>query len=105
MFNRSFSKRKFHHNGNFHSKRRRVNGGNRRKKSVIDPTKYINKAAVSPIENNLPVKNSFNDFPIDQVLKQNILNRGYTLPTPIQDQAIPHILAGMDVVGIANTGT
>src|SRR5262249_16687046 len=30
---------------------------------------------------------------------------GYTNPTPIQDQAIPHVLARRDVLGIAQTGT
>ena len=29
----------------------------------------------------------------------------YELPTPIQSQAIPHVLAGRDVLGIAQTGT
>src|SRR6266568_1169599 len=30
---------------------------------------------------------------------------GYATPTPIQDQAIPHVLARRDVLGIAQTGT
>src|SRR4026209_679804 len=30
---------------------------------------------------------------------------GYKTPTPIQDQAIPHVLARRDVLGIAQTGT
>jgi superfamily II DNA/RNA helicase len=30
---------------------------------------------------------------------------GYTTPTPIQEQAIPHVLARKDVLGIAQTGT
>jgi ATP-dependent RNA helicase RhlE len=30
---------------------------------------------------------------------------GYTNPTPIQTQAIPHVLAGRDLLGIAQTGT
>ena len=30
---------------------------------------------------------------------------GYTEPTPIQAQAIPTVLAGRDVIGIAQTGT
>jgi superfamily II DNA/RNA helicase len=30
---------------------------------------------------------------------------GYTIPTPIQEQAIPHVLARRDVLGIAQTGT
>ncbi|MBW4436785.1 MAG: DEAD/DEAH box helicase [Pleurocapsa minor GSE-CHR-MK-17-07R] len=31
--------------------------------------------------------------------------QGYTTPTPIQEQAIPHVLEGRDLVGIAQTGT
>ena len=34
-----------------------------------------------------------------------LANEGYTTPTPIQAKAIPHILAGRDLVGIAQTGT
>ncbi len=30
---------------------------------------------------------------------------GFTTPTPIQDKAIPHAVAGRDVLGIAQTGT
>ena len=37
---------------------------------------------------------------LDAVAKQ-----GYTKPTPIQEQAIPHILQGKDLIGIAQTGT
>jgi len=49
--------------------------------------------------------NQFAYLDISSELKKNIVSRGYTIPTPIQDQIIPHILAGADVVGIANTGT
>lgn len=54
---------------------------------------YVNKHA------------SFNEYAIDEQLKKNISYKGYTLPTPIQDLAIPLILEGKDVIGIANTGT
>lgn len=47
----------------------------------------------------------FKDFNISDTLKANIAAKGYTIPTPIQDQAIPAILAGRDLIGIANTGT
>ena len=39
-----------------------------------------------------------------EVLKA-VTEAGYTEPTPIQAQAIPHVLAGRDVLGIAQTGT
>ena len=38
-------------------------------------------------------------------LKANLASKGYTQPSPIQDQAIPAALAGKDIIGIANTGT
>jgi len=39
--------------------------------------------------------------PITQALKQ----KGYVVPTPIQEKAIPHLLNGSDVFGTAQTGT
>ena len=47
----------------------------------------------------------FKDFALSQEIKQNITFKGYTTPTPIQDQTIPAIIEGKDVTGIANTGT
>lgn len=41
---------------------------------------------------------------IDPILKA-LQAEGYTQPTPIQEQAIPHLLAGRDVLGCAQTGT
>ncbi|MGB2424413.1 MAG: DEAD/DEAH box helicase, partial [Flavobacteriales bacterium] len=42
-------------------------------------------------------------------LKRQFLNAvkelGYTAPTPVQVQAIPKILAGQDLIGVAQTGT
>jgi superfamily II DNA/RNA helicase len=38
-------------------------------------------------------------------LLQAIADTGYTTPTPIQAQAVPHVLAGRDILGIAQTGT
>jgi len=106
MFNKSFSRGKFRKYPYFHSQNRRLsNGHNHRSKKTVNPSLYISKAEIAPDENNTPVKNKFTDFRIDQRLKQNIYNRGYSIPTPIQDQAIPHILSGRDVIGIANTGT
>jgi ATP-dependent RNA helicase RhlE len=71
----------------------------------IDPAKFVKKASpVLKIEETKVVHN-FTDFKLDKMLEGNIVHKGYTTPTPIQDKAIPHILLGRDVVGIANTGT
>src|SRR3989344_7451541 len=50
-------------------------------------------------------KHKFEDLPISPEIKKNIANKKYILPTPIQDQGIPAICAGKDIIGIANTGT
>ncbi len=60
-------------------------------------------ATVEPIV--FEIKNKFEDFPIKPELLKNVLAKGYSTPTPIQDQAIPGVLAGRDLIGIANTGT
>lgn len=48
---------------------------------------------------------SFSNFSFDQRLEAGIKSCGYTTPTPIQTNAIPHVLAGHDVMGLAQTGT
>jgi len=50
-------------------------------------------------------EHAFHDFGVADALKDRIKARGYVTPTPIQDKAIPHVLRGSDVVGVANTGT
>lgn len=47
----------------------------------------------------------FTDFSLDARLNSAIETVGYTTPTPIQEQAIPLVLAGRDVLGLAQTGT
>ena len=71
----------------------------------IDVSRFINKAVITEEVDNFKPEHNFTDFAIDERLKKNILTKGYTAPTPIQDRVIPHILRGEDVVGIANTGT
>jgi ATP-dependent RNA helicase RhlE len=48
---------------------------------------------------------SFVDFGFCRSLLRAVQAMGYTSPTPIQTQAIPHVLAGDDVLGCAQTGT
>jgi len=38
-------------------------------------------------------------------LQRAVAEEGYTVPTPIQQQAIPHLLEGRDLLGCAQTGT
>ncbi|NNM71800.1 DEAD/DEAH box helicase [Enterovirga aerilata] len=48
---------------------------------------------------------SFADLGLSDKVLQSVAAAGYSQPTPIQTQAIPHILARRDVLGIAQTGT
>lgn len=97
----------------FRNPRRNYNSGPRPQrrsgfgglKSHIDVSKFIKKAVLSENQTSYTAKNNFNDFNILEQIKTNIKEKGYAVPTPIQDQVIPLVLEGKDVVGIANTGT
>ncbi len=71
----------------------------------VDLSKLINKAQAKEDVVVYAPTHTFADFAIEPQLKENILAKGYLLPTPIQDESIPHVLQGKDIVGMANTGT
>jgi len=48
---------------------------------------------------------SFNSFKFHPKITAGVNALGYKVPTPIQSQAIPPVLAGKDVMGLAQTGT
>jgi ATP-dependent RNA helicase RhlE len=48
---------------------------------------------------------TFSQLGLDPALLKSLEAEGYTSPTPIQAQAIPSLLAGRDLLGIAQTGT
>lgn len=90
---------------------RRFNGGRNRNtrkgpaKKYIHPSKFINKAVAPAEEVPYESTHAFVDFPFGAELQHNIAKKGYITPSAIQDQAIPHIIDGKDVIGLANTGT
>ncbi len=79
-------------------------GGGRRVKS-FDPTYVISAPAPTQVIEEYKITHAFTDFNIAEELKRNIVAKGYITPTPIQDQSIPSIIEGRDLIGIANTGT
>lgn len=93
-------------NYNKHQRSRRGSGNlksNRRQRN-LNPQSFVQKAV--PVEQRLYVsQHKFVDFAFSDQLHHNIKDKGYTTPTPIQDQSIKPILEGRDVIGIANTGT
>lgn len=70
----------------------------------VDPRMLVKKAEPQETREYIPT-NSFSDFGLEKVVVNNVIAKGYTQPTPIQDQVIPHIVAGRDVIGLASTGT
>jgi ATP-dependent RNA helicase DeaD len=61
-------------------------------------------ADTTPAESIAPVV-SFADLGLVDVLVDRLAALGYETPTPIQERAIPTLLEGKDVVGLAQTGT
>jgi ATP-dependent RNA helicase RhlE len=49
--------------------------------------------------------NSFSQLALGEPLQRAVREAGYSTPTPIQVQAIPHLLQGRDLLGCAKTGT
>lgn len=69
----------------------------------IDPSLFVKKAA--PVDSNESTKVVFTDFPFSANILKNLSHKKFINPTPIQEKAIPHILEGKDLIGLANTGT
>jgi superfamily II DNA/RNA helicase len=70
----------------------------------IDESRFVNRATEVAEEVHV-AKHTFADFKVHELLAKNLVAKGYVQPSPIQDQAIPVVLEGKDVIGIANTGT
>jgi len=80
--------------------------GKRRTIKKLDVNLFIRKAQPSVVSVDENVTSaSFSDYALSDKLQRNIVDHGYLKPTPIQEQAIPYLLEGRDVIGIANTGT
>lgn len=101
------------HNQGRRGPRQNFNKGGRRpqqrrkgpSKQYIHPSKFINKAVEVHAETPYEATHTFTDFPFGADLQHNIRQKGYVSPSAIQDKAIPEIVKGNDVIGLANTGT
>lgn len=91
-------------NGNGNSNRNR-NRRNTKEKKPRDYSQYINKVAEESHVETYKSTNSFKDFELDSALLKQLDQLGYKTPSEIQDKSIPIAMSGVDVIGIAGTGT
>jgi len=80
-------------------------GNKKRFKESIAQSMYISKAADNNQDVEYIPENAFHEFGLHNILFRNILNRNFANPTKIQDKAIPEILKGRDILGLASTGS
>src|SRR5687767_2813597 len=71
---------------------------------MIESTQARPLSAASA-EHTPPVPARFDTLPLDPKLLRAVADSGYLTMTPIQQKAIPIVLAGRDVMGAAQTGT
>ncbi|OON65290.1 DEAD/DEAH box helicase [Hymenobacter sp. CRA2] len=58
-----------------------------------------------PTPDHATLPQSFDDFKLNKQLLTAVAEAGFERPTPVQQQAIPLLLAGHDLLGVAQTGT
>ena len=68
--------------------------------AAADPTDHAATTEPTP-----PPRATFADLGLSEPVLRAIAEMGYLHPTPIQEQAIPVVLMGRDVLGCAQTGT
>jgi ATP-dependent RNA helicase DeaD len=71
--------------------------------SVLDPA--LPQDAAVPAQPAQPAELTFADLDLPAPLREAVLGLGFTTPTAIQAEAIPALLAGRDITGVAQTGT
>ncbi len=77
----------------------------RKKQSSIDVDLLTQKAMPQAPTEPYRASRTFADVPVHKALKSNIARKGFDTPTEIQDKTLDALLAGRDLLGIAQTGT
>jgi len=80
-------------------------GSKRRRGEQIDINRFVKKSDSFIHSAPVEIKHKFLDFGFSSELNANLIRKNYITPTPIQDQTIPAIMEGKDLIGLANTGT
>ena len=85
--------------------RRNGHAAARKKRPTFDPSQFINTNPIQLNEEAYTPRHSFSTFGLNPRIVASVHAKHITTPSPIQDQIIPLILKGHDVVGLAETGT
>jgi superfamily II DNA/RNA helicase len=83
----------------------RSGGGRRFQGKYISEEKFINKNPKVQEQISYIPNHTFAEFGFDDQIVANLVKKGYINPTRIQDESIPHLLNGKNVIGLANTGS
>ncbi|NLD25228.1 DEAD/DEAH box helicase [Candidatus Dojkabacteria bacterium] len=102
--NNRYGRRRPSYRSSSYSNSRRGGGYNKRGSS-INVSQLIAKAVFEDLPSIYVLDHNLLEFDLTKELKKNITYKKYTSPTKIQYEAIPHILKGEDILGIANTGS
>lgn len=76
-----------------------------KKPKELDPNLFIRKASGARDEKVYRPARSIAELPVNKRLRDNLLNKGFKTPTEIQDKSLDALLAGRDLMGIAQTCT
>ncbi|MCL2615907.1 MAG: DEAD/DEAH box helicase [Dehalococcoidia bacterium] len=108
-FTFSASEQKFFHSNGFHSEPRRCPACREKRSHNTRPagndTVISDDVGTRAPEIPAEAVGDFESFGLRPNVLAGVRLSGYTVPTPIQSKAMPHVLAGSDVIGLAQTGT
>ena len=72
--------------------------------STITPMAFVKKANAD-LEMSYKASRNIKSLPVHKYIITNLLDKGYRTPTEIQDKTLEAILAGKNIIGLAQTGT
>lgn len=111
-----YSRKNYGRNNRYNNRRRssyrtssysnsRRGGGYNRRGAKISVNQLIAKAVYEDLPSIYVLDHNLLEFDLIKELKKNITYKKYTSPTKIQYEAIPKILQGRDILGLASTGS
>lgn len=102
--NRNTESQNFRKRKGFNQPGSKRNNARKKISSIKDPNILVKKAILREDIVYTPSR-SFNEMPINEKIKTNVARKGFDEPTQIQDKTLEYLIAGRNLMGIANTGT